>query len=89
MPGGAAPLAGQRPARSIAPGQTARKRLLSGVNGIEERVEKPSSRGLVPGRGIEQRKILVPKRDLRLHGRGVRPIRCAKFLSATLGGFVL
>ncbi len=89
MPGGTAPLAGQPPARSIAPGQAARKRLLSGVNGIEECVEKPSSRGLVPGRGIEQRKILVPKRNFCLQGRAVRPIRCGKFLSATLGGFVL
>ena len=41
-------------ARSGAPGQRARKRLFTGVNGLEERVEKLSWRGLVPGGEIER-----------------------------------
>ena len=76
-------------ARSGAPGQRARKRLFTGVNGVEERVEKPSWRGLVPGGEIERHKILLPMLDFRLQGRGARPIRCGKFLSSIPEVFVL
>jgi hypothetical protein len=76
-------------ARSGAPGQRARKRLFNGVNGVKERVEKPSWRGLVPGGEIARRKILLPKLDFRLQGRGVRPIRCGKFRSSIPEVFVL
>jgi hypothetical protein len=44
-------------ARSGAPGQPALKRLFPSVNDVEERVEKPSWRGLVPGGEIERRKL--------------------------------
>jgi hypothetical protein len=53
-------------ARSGAPGQRARTRLFTAVNGVEERAEKPSWRGLVPGGEIERHKILLPKLNFRL-----------------------
>ena len=43
----------------------------------------------MPGGEIERHKILLPKLDFRLQGRGVRPIRCGKFLSSIPEVFVL
>jgi hypothetical protein len=75
-------------ARSGAPDQRARKRLFTGVNGVDERGEKPSWRGLVPGGGIEHHKTLLPKLDFCLQGREAGPFRCGKFLSPILEALV-
>ena len=76
-------------ARSGMPGQRARTRLFTGVIGVEERAEKPSWRGLVPGGEIERHKILLPKLNFCLQGRGLGPIRCGKFRSSIPEVFVL
>ena len=56
-------------AGSGAPGLGARKLRFSGVDGVENLVEKPSRRGLPPGGEIDRDKILLPKLDLRLQGQ--------------------
>ena len=84
MPGGEPPC--RLAARSGMPGQRARTgRLFTGVIGVEERAEKPSWRGLVPGGEIE----LLPKLNFCLQGRGLGPIRCGKFRSSIPEVFVL